>query len=131
MLFTPREKLVLQFILTVAGIGLITGIVRRSWTVDHIPMKISHVKKPVLTEPETKLPITAEKATDDSLEIVNINIANIDELTSLPNIGPVAAQRIIAYREQYGEFKTVDEIQRVKGIGAKTYAKILSRISVK
>ncbi len=131
MLFTPREKLVLKFIVTIAGIGLITGIIRRTNFTEPQPDMPYMAKEPAAVKPETGLQSGSEKATVDSLEMVNINIANIDELTSLPNIGPVAARRIIAYREQYGEFKSVDEIQRVKGIGAKTYAKILSRISVK
>lgn len=61
---------------------------------------------------------------------VNINRASESELTSLHGIGSRKAQEIILYREMFGEFKTVDELTKVKGIGAKTVEKNRSRLSV-
>jgi competence protein ComEA len=51
---------------------------------------------------------------------LNINQATKVELQTLPGIGEVYAQRIIQYREQQGQFKSVDELTKVKGIGAAT-----------
>lgn len=51
---------------------------------------------------------------------VNINRASEAELTTLRGIGSSKAQAIILYREMFGEFKTIDELANVKGIGAKT-----------
>lgn len=48
---------------------------------------------------------------------ININMASEKELESLDGIGPVLAQRIIEHRETKGDFKTVDELLEVKGIG--------------
>ena len=48
---------------------------------------------------------------------VNINTATAEELQSLPRIGPAMAQRIIAWRESHGGFRSVDELDAVPGIG--------------
>lgn len=61
---------------------------------------------------------------------VNINLASEGELVSLHGIGSSKAQAIILYRELFGDFKTVDELAKVKGIGAKTIEKNRSRLRV-
>ena len=60
----------------------------------------------------------------DSALLVSINTADIDELTLVPNIGKVTAENIIAYRNQNGLFQSIDDLVKVKGIGAKTLEKI-------
>ncbi|MFH1609963.1 MAG: ComEA family DNA-binding protein [Candidatus Bipolaricaulota bacterium] len=50
----------------------------------------------------------------------NINLATAEELEKLPGIGPVFAARIVAFREEHGPFRTVDDLLRVSGIGPKT-----------
>lgn len=50
-------------------------------------------------------------------EKININSASKEELDSLPGVGEVTAQKIIDYREENKEFKSIDEIKNVKGIG--------------
>ncbi len=61
---------------------------------------------------------------------VNINRASESELTSLKGIGSSKAQAIILYREMFGDFKNVNELAQVKGIGAKTIEKNRSRLQV-
>lgn len=61
---------------------------------------------------------------------VNINRASESELTSLNGIGSSKAQAIILYREMFGDFKSVDELAKVKGIGTKTIEKNRSRLQV-
>lgn len=61
---------------------------------------------------------------------VNINTASVEELDTLPGIGPVIAQRIVEYREANGPFKSIQEITLVSGIGDATFEKIKDRISV-
>lgn len=55
---------------------------------------------------------------------VDINTASCEELQLLPSIGPVLAERIILYREQYGPFSSVDSVQAVRGIGPETVRKL-------
>ena len=61
---------------------------------------------------------------------ININRATEAELVALNGIGSSKAQAIILYREMFGGFKTVDELTKVKGIGAKTVERNRQRLSV-
>ena len=51
---------------------------------------------------------------------IDINRAGATELEKLPRIGPKTAERILAFRDAYGAFRTVNDLQQVKGIGPKT-----------
>ena len=48
---------------------------------------------------------------------VHLNSATLEQLDSLPGVGPVTAQKIVDYREQHGGFGSVDELDAVPGIG--------------
>ena len=61
---------------------------------------------------------------------VNINTASLEELDQLPGIGSAIAQRIIDYRSEHGEFKKVEDIQEVKGIGDAKFNEIKDDITV-
>ncbi len=51
---------------------------------------------------------------------ININKAGVEELTQLKRIGPKYAEKIVAFREANGPFKSADELVDVPGIGEKT-----------
>jgi len=55
---------------------------------------------------------------------INLNAADKEELMRLPGIGPVYAERIIAFRGQHGRFRSIDDLEKVKGIGPKKLAKL-------
>lgn len=61
---------------------------------------------------------------------VNINTADADTLATLPGIGQVLAERIVAYRRQNGSFRAIEEITNVEGIGEKKAEAILELITV-
>ena len=61
---------------------------------------------------------------------VNINTANLDELQTLPRIGEKVAQRIIDYRKEHGQFKKIEELMKVQGVGEKTFKLIKDKIEV-
>lgn len=61
---------------------------------------------------------------------ININSASMDELDSLPGIGEVTAQKILDYREENKEFKSIDEIKNVKGIGENKFNDLKDYICV-
>lgn len=61
---------------------------------------------------------------------VNINTASAEELATLNGIGKVKAEAIITWRTENGGFKTVDDLLKVKGIGAKTMEKLRDNVTV-
>lgn len=61
---------------------------------------------------------------------LDLNKASADELEGLPGIGPKTAQRILDDRRTRGPFKKASDLTRVKGIGAKTLARLLPHITV-
>ena len=64
------------------------------------------------------------------IEIIDVNTAKKDELIILPNVGPVTAERIIRFREDFGVFKSIDDLTRVKGIGPKTLDKLRKYVTI-
>ena len=55
---------------------------------------------------------------------VSLNRADEKALTDLPGIGPAMAANIIAYRQEHGSFGSIEELQKVKGIGPAKFAKL-------
>jgi competence protein ComEA len=53
---------------------------------------------------------------------VSLNTATVDQLDTLPGVGPVLAQHIVDYRTQHGGFRSVDELREVNGIGDRRFA---------
>lgn len=68
-------------------------------------------------------------ATPIGPQVVYINRADVEELMTLPDIGAVTAERIIAYREANGNFTSMDDLDKVDGIGPATLAKLDGLIS--
>ena len=68
-------------------------------------------------QPQPARTLTASGSAQKGSTPVNINTATAEELQSLPRIGPAMAQRIIAWREAHGGFRSVDELDAVPGIG--------------
>ena len=65
-----------------------------------------------------------------SFAVVNINTASQTELQTLKGIGAKKVAAIVEFRQKNGEFKTVEDLAKVNGIGAKTVEKLKSEISV-
>lgn len=63
------------------------------------------------------LALPAGEPGETPLRPLDPNRATVEELTSLPGVGPVLAARLVAYRDSAGPFRTIEELQRVPGIG--------------
>ncbi len=79
--------------------------------------------------PATKAPAIKAEAVA-SQEAININTADVQELTKLNGIGEKKAEAIIAWRKENGNFKTVDQLLEVKGIGEATLTKNRENIRI-
>jgi competence protein ComEA len=72
-----------------------------------------------------------QNSNQDGANIVNINTAAKEELMTLPGIGEAKANSIIAYRQENGGFKNIDEIKNIEGIKDSVFNKISELITVK
>ncbi len=66
---------------------------------------------------------------DDSGDLININTAEVNDLTKLPRIGSGLAQAIVDHREKHGDFSSTRSITSVLRIGEKTYQEIADKIT--
>jgi comEA protein len=64
------------------------------------------------------------------LHPVNLNTATSEELQLVPGIGPATADKILQARKSYGAFKSVDDLQAIKGIGPKRLEKMRKYLTV-
>lgn len=74
-------------------------------------------------QPEPDSVVVIPKINEDGFERISINTASLEELDTLPGIGPAIAQRIIDYRS-VTPFSSLEQIKEVKGIGDKMFEKI-------
>lgn len=61
---------------------------------------------------------------------VNLNTATQSELESVKGLGPVKAKAIIAYREANGKFKSIDDLDKVKGFGKASVEKLRGELTI-
>ncbi len=61
---------------------------------------------------------------------VNLNTATVEELIRLPGIGPAKAAAIAAFRQKHGGFSRIEDLDRVKGFGRKTLARLRPNLSL-
>ena len=62
--------------------------------------------------------------------VVDLNSATLEQLDTLPGVGPVLAQRILDWRAEHSRFGSVDELREVSGIGDATFADLEARVRV-
>lgn len=63
-------------------------------------------------------------------DLINLNTATASDLQKLNGIGEKKAEQIIAYRQEKGSFKSIDELKEVSGIGDKTFAAIKDQLTI-
>lgn len=81
------------------------------------------------TSENIKDDIGSKDITNNSAKI-NINTATIEELDTLPGVGEATANKILNHRKENGNFKSIEEIKNVNGIGDKKFENIRELISV-
>ena len=140
-LFTKREKHVILFLVCTLILGYGVKLYQGSHLYDDFkPVtsieKESFEKKARLAYDTSKRKglnsseSSTEKDYKAHTEIININTAEKQNLVKLPKIGTVTAERIIRFRDDYGPFKSIDDLLKVKGIGPKTLEKLKPQITL-
>lgn len=72
----------------------------------------------------------SSNASDQTGDKINLNTASKEQLMTLSGIGDKRADDIIAYRQENGGFKRLEDLQNVSGIGEKTYAQLASQLAI-
>ena len=140
-LFTQQEKHVILFLVCTLTVGYGVKLYQGSHLYDDFkPVtlieKETFEKKATLAYDISKREglnsseSSTEKDYKPQTEIININTAEKQNLVKLPKIGIVTAERIIRFRDDYGPFKSLDDLLKVKGIGPKTLEKLKSQITL-
>lgn len=83
-------------------------------------------------EEEDALPavaVAAAPAAPVPAGLVDVNTATVEELQRLPGVGPKAAARIVEHREEYGRFESLEDLGRVEGFGGKRLEALAGRVS--
>ena len=103
--FTVQERALLLFIISSLVLGLGILHFRKS----NVPT----------SQPQLDLNKDVEQIKEEikRSKQVNINTAGIEELTRLPGVGKIIAERIVEYRKTHNSFISKEEIKKVKGIG--------------
>jgi competence protein ComEA len=73
---------------------------------------------------------SGEASANSGGQKVSLNTATAEQLQAVPGIGPVMAQRIVDWRAQHQRFNSVEELQEVQGIGAKTFENIAEYVQL-
>lgn len=73
-------------------------------------------------EESAAVPVDSNPTCDGSR--ININTATEEELQTLPRVGPAMSAKIVKYRDENGRFASIDDLKKVKGIGAKTFERL-------
>lgn len=93
------------------------------------------IPQPIVEASSAPIPVAEEPAPAVQIGTVpvarvDVNRATLSELTGLPGIGPKLAQRVIDYRRANGQFKKIDDLLFVKGIGRKKLDRMRDLVTI-
>lgn len=119
---TRSEQRVLLFLIGMIGLGLGYQYFQDGWRQDRLVLRRADGNDPGTAR--GSIPDTEVRAQGEALllmpGLVDLNTATAADLESLPEIGPVKAASIVAYREKHGPFLRPADLESVSGIGDKT-----------
>jgi len=126
---TGPAKLVAVIVL---GGASVFGIV---WSIATRVPAAAHAGVPFVSAAATPAGATAQGPSPANTarsisRLINLNTASAAELELLPGIGPAIAQRIVSDREFRGRFRSLNELDRVSGIGPRTIERLRDKVTV-
>ncbi|MCJ7459018.1 MAG: helix-hairpin-helix domain-containing protein [candidate division Zixibacteria bacterium] len=130
--FTPQEAKAIIFLIVILLIG--SGVtLYKKYHPDFAPELL--LKENRKTEKKVLEPAKSSNVPENiSLKItdkkINLNTATLQELDSLPGIGEELGKRILTYRESKGNFSSIEELKKIKGIGQKTFEKLKNLVTI-
>ncbi|MFG3123172.1 helix-hairpin-helix domain-containing protein [Streptomyces sp. NPDC048201] len=104
------------------------GLNRARFLVDGEQIVVGASGVPVPAGPGVAGSGAAVHAGGGSAVPVSLGTATVEQLDTLPGVGPVLAQRIIDYRTRHGGFRSVDELRQVDGIGDRRFSDLRARV---
>jgi DNA uptake protein ComE-like DNA-binding protein len=134
---TPAERKALLFFSTVLVLGASTRAyqtlhsrsptdVRARSALEHQIKAADSARKSGLRKPKRE---KKQKAPPKPAGPVDLDVANEKEIESLRNVGPALARRIVADRDSFGPFGSMEGLRRVKGVGPSMVAKLDSAVT--
>jgi competence protein ComEA len=127
-LYTRRQLTLLLVVVLVAAAGI--GIDRWRRTHPELVERLEAVGRAPASPPRTR-PAPAGTVLQPGASMpLDLNRATSGELERLPGIGPGLAARIVEARQRRGSFGSIDELRRVRGIGATTLARVRPLLAV-
>lgn len=136
--FLPANSIVEDGINIAGGFSKVADLDLIAKTINRAESIESHSKIYIPTRGDNpaitpSLPTTSTSPSNsptNSSAKININTASVTELDVLPSIGPVTAQRIIDYRLQHGDFKSIEDIKNVPGLGDAKFDQLKDLITI-
>ena len=128
--FTPSEQRAVLLLLSTFGLGIVVWWYRASQPPPEInPVELATFENFLRTVSQDSQHLPSPAPTQSSNAVaptarVDLNAATYKDLVKLPGIGPVMAKRILEFRATNGRFRRLQDLRKVKGIGAKTYEKL-------
>lgn len=136
--FTRSEQRATLFLLSTFGLGVLVWWYCASQpppAIDAVELAAleNFMRTALEVDSSRGLPPTSLQATNGvaAEARIDLNAATYNDLVKLPGIGPVMAKRIIDFRATHGGFKRLQDLRKVKGVGAKTYEKLAPLLIVR
>ena len=117
-----------RFLMGALILGVLIGYGRKTWFKDSITISESvEIQRAGIS---SVLESRGQSGTENINGPINLNTASKTELMSLPGIGPKTAENIMLFRQDHGDFQSIEDLTQVKRIGIKTLDRLREKITI-
>lgn len=97
---------------------------------EQLRVGIAGAPSPVVGLPQPSAGGAARGKRGKPAQPVNLNTATLEQLETVPDVGPALAQRILDWRSEHGRFESVAQLRQVRGIGERKFADMRDSVTV-